>query len=138
MIRTRFSKILGGRIGQQGISLIEVLLALLLIGIISLGIAANTISSMHIQKKTEENYAASNLALSKVEQLSAIPVGQLSSANNLVENNLKVPGSNANFRRTTTVVVNADTSRTITVRVESVGTMLPTKVNFRTTFSMWQ
>ncbi|NLF25008.1 MAG: hypothetical protein GX589_05040 [Deltaproteobacteria bacterium] len=138
MIKRYFKKLLRSRTGQQGISLIEVLLALLLIGLISLGIASNTISSMHIQKKTEENYAASNLALSKVEQLSAIPVDQLSSANNSVEESLKVPGSNATFRRSTTIVVNADTSRTITVKVETVGAMLPTKVNFKTTFSMWQ
>ena len=118
--------------------MIEVLVALLLIGLISLGIAANAIGSFHILKKTEENYAASNLALSKIEQLSAIPVNELSADDNSVEDSVTVSGMNTIFKRTTTVAVNADSSRTITVKVESLSAKLPTAVTFTTTFSMWQ
>ena len=125
-------------LSEGGISLIEVLVALLLIGLISLGIAANAIGSFHILKKTEENYAASNLALSKIEQLSAIPVNELSADDNSVEDSVTVSGMNTIFKRTTTVAVNADSSRTITVKVESLSAKLPTAVTFTTTFSMWQ
>jgi prepilin-type N-terminal cleavage/methylation domain-containing protein len=123
---------------QAGVGLIEVLVALVLIGIMSLGIAANTIGAIQIAKKTETNYAASNLALSKVEQLSAFRVADLTSANSSVEDNISVPGMNTKFKCTTTVTVNSDQSRTIHVKVESVNAKIPTRVNFETTFSIWQ
>jgi prepilin-type N-terminal cleavage/methylation domain-containing protein len=123
---------------EHGISLIEVLVAIVLIGIMSIGIAANSISAFQIMKKTEMNNAASNLALSKIEELSAIRVNDLNSTYNIVENNIKSGDFKATFKRTTTVVVNSDNSRSITVKVESNSAKLPTAVTFKTTFSMWQ
>ena len=124
--------------GEGGISLIEVLVALVLIGLMSVGISANSISSFQIMKKTEINNAASNLALSKVEQLSAIRVSDLDSSYDAVETNLGVTGMNATFTRTTTITVNADQSRTVEVKVESNSFKLGTSIVFTTTFSMWQ
>jgi Tfp pilus assembly protein PilV len=123
--------------GDAGMGLLEILVAIFLIGIISLGIAANTISSTQIVKKTEINYAASNLALSKVELLAAMDTTSLTAANGSTENNLTVPGTQLTFRRVTVVTVNADGSRTIEVTVTSNSTAVPTTSHFKTTLALW-
>jgi prepilin-type N-terminal cleavage/methylation domain-containing protein len=121
---------------EQGMTLIEVLVAILLIGIVSMAVAVNTINALSVAKKTHINYLASNLALSKVEQLAAYEASQLS-ALSTTETHLTTAGTDLTFKRTTTIVKNSDNSRTITVRVDSESAAVPTHVTFTSTLSVW-
>lgn len=121
-----------------GFGLLELLIAVVLVALVSLCLSSNTVSSLYIAKKTHTNYLASNLALSKVEELAAFEPVNLDSSYNSFESGLSVVGTKITFSRTTTIVVNADDSRTITVKVLSETLKIPTKVDFTTTFAVWE
>lgn len=124
---------------QQGFTLLEVLIALLILGIVGMGLAGNTIASLQIVKKTTTNYQASNLALSKIEELSACNPTMLGPSFNSVEPHVSSPGTPMTFTRTTTVTINtADQSRTVNVVVRSNSSAMPTTAKFTTTFALWQ
>ncbi len=106
--------------------------------IVSLGLAGNTIGAIRIVKKTTVNYAASNLALSKIEQFAALDPTDLDESMSGVENAVTVPGLGISFQRETTVVSNADDTKTVTVVVKSNSRAVPTKAEFRTTFAHWE
>lgn len=121
-----------------GFGLFEILVSIFLIMVVSMGIASNTIGALHIAKKTEINFLASNLALSKIEDLAAYDVAELDSSFNAVESEVTTEGTALTFTRTTVVSINADSSRTIDVTVSSNSTVIPTAVDFSTTFSLWE
>jgi len=125
-------------VAERGMGLFEVLLALALISIGSLALAANTIGALQIAKKTTINHAASNLALSKIEELSAYDPKDIDGSFNSIENSIAVPGLNVTFKRTTVVAVNADNTRTVTVTVQSNSNAVKTGASFSTTFALWE
>jgi len=43
--------------GESGVTLIEVLVTVILLGIVSMALAMNTINSLYIEKKVQLNYA---------------------------------------------------------------------------------
>lgn len=124
---------------ELGFSLIEVLAAMLIISVISIGVHTSTVGALYTAKKTEINHAATSLVISKVEELSAIETKDLTAADGGTESNVAWPAyTNLDFTRVTTIVVNADQSRTVTVSVSSNSTYIPTTVEFTTTFAVWE
>lgn len=123
---------------EEGFSLMEILIAILIIGVIGLGINMNAISSLQLVKYTELNYIASNLALSKIEELAAQDPVNLDSSDNSVESSVSSSATEITFQRTTTIVVNGDDSRTITVQVQSNSSAVPTQAQFSTTMAVWE
>jgi type II secretory pathway pseudopilin PulG len=122
---------------EDGITLLEVLVAILLLGVVSMAIAVNTVNALHVAKKTHINYLASNLALSKIEQLAAYEASRLEESAGGTETGLTTAGTQLTFKRITTITVNDDRSRTISVRVESESPVVTTHVTFTSTFSVW-
>ena len=118
--------------------MIEILVALTIVSIAALGIALNSIGAMQIAKRTELNYLASNLALSKVEDLAATDPSDLDSTDNQNETGVTITGTAITFTRATTITVNADESRTVKVVVTSEGLEIPTNATFETRFSLWE
>lgn len=116
----------------------SILVTLSVAGIIALALAVNTISSLATMKQTEVNYAASNLALSKIELLTTREVSDIDSSLDEVESNLTVTNLGIEFTRTTTVTVNADDTRTISVNVQSNHEKIPTSATFTTSLSLWE
>ena len=123
---------------EQGMGIIELLIAVALIGLIAAGISSNTTMSLRISKYTELNYAASNLALSRIELLSAIEPADVDSDYNKTETGLTTNGVGIKFTRVTTVTVNSDDSRTINVVVSNSDYKIPVRVEYETTFSVWE
>lgn len=123
---------------EAAMTLIEVLVALTVVSIIAIGINLSAISSLRIAKKTEVNYMASNLALSKVEDLAAVDPSELDDTYDTTETGLGVTGMDFTFRRVTDITVNGDDSRTVTVLVTSENSAIPTQSDFTTRFSLWE
>lgn len=123
---------------QEGFSLIEVLVSMLLIVIMGLAVASNTAGALRVAKYTELNHAASSLAISKVEELAAIDAVDLNSSFDQIEEDVEWPELNITFTRTTTITVNADGSRRVDVNVTSNASTMPTSVDFATTFALWE
>lgn len=123
---------------EEGFSMVEVIVSILIIAIMSLGILSNILMALRSDKLIEINQAAYNLALSRVEQFAAIKPSELDASDNSSETALTVAGLNISFSRTTTVTVNADNSRTITVDVQSESNNFDTGVNYSTTFAVWE
>lgn len=122
--------------GQEGYTLIELLVGMLLIAIISMAVMRNTTGALWASKLTEVNHIASSLAISKAEELAAQEAQNIA-ATATTETNLTHAGSNITFTRTTTVTVNADNSRDIVIVVSSENPNVPTTVTFQTTFVPW-
>jgi prepilin-type N-terminal cleavage/methylation domain-containing protein len=126
---------------EEGLGLIEVLVALVIVSVASLAITTNIIGALRGSNLTELHYAASNLALSKIEQLASVNVSDLDSSYNATETALTDPSINVTFTRTTTVVVNSDKSRTVSVTVKnnaSTGSFFKTTTKYSTTFALWE
>lgn len=123
---------------QRGFGLIEVLVSLFLLGLISLGITQSLTTSLAVAKLTEVHFAASSLASSHMEELAAIDFASLNSGYNETGTIVTTPGLNMTFSRDTTITINPDNSRTVTVTVTSNHDGLPTRVNFTSTFALWE
>ena len=138
MTNLRIHRRAGEADGQEGITLMEVLVAIVLLGLMAGAAISNLIVALKTAQLTEVNFAANSLAISKVEELAAIDVDILDSSYNSTESSVSWGDLNISFTRTTTVTVNADSSRTINVEVSSVGSNVPTTVDFTTTFALWE
>lgn len=123
---------------EEGFSIIEVIISIVIIAIMSLGILTNILMALRSDKLIEVNQAAYNLALSKVEQFAAIQPSQLDASDNSTENAVAVSGMNITFTRVSQITVNADNSRTIQVDVSSDNSTLDTSVSYTTTFAVWE
>ncbi len=123
---------------EAGFALVEALVSILIMAVISLGIAQNLIGALRTAKFTEVNHAASSLAISKMEELAAIDVSALNASHSSSESSVTWPGLDISFSRDTTVVVNADESRTVDVTVTSNSSKVSTSVDFSTTFATWE
>lgn len=122
----------------SGVALIEVLVSIVLIGIVAIAILYSVSTAMTVAKLTEVHYAASSIASSRIEELSAVNLADLDSSYNESDTDVVWPGLDIVFRRNVQVTVNGDNSRTINVRVASAHASLPANVRFVTHFAPWQ
>lgn len=120
---------------QQGMSLMEVLAAIVLLSIVPLGLTYSTILSYKTIHRNERHSLASQLALDRMEDLAAMNPANLSNALDEVENNLIV--ENASFTRVTDVTLNPDNSRTVTVTVTGNDPSLGGRATVTSTFALW-
>src|SRR4051812_39628763 len=93
---------------EQGFSLIEGLVAIVILSIVSLHVAHSTIYSYKAIRRNERNSIAAQLAALKMEQLEGITPKNLTAANGGTES---IVQDGINYTRTATIVVNADKSR---------------------------
>lgn len=124
--------------GDQGFSLLEVLVAIVFIGIVSLSISSSIAVALKTEKNTEVHFAASVLASDRMEQLSALDAIDLDSSYNESGASVSWNGLNINFLRSTTVTVNADDSRTIDVSITTDNANFPINVSFSSTTALWE
>ncbi|MCB0324731.1 MAG: type II secretion system protein [Bdellovibrionales bacterium] len=122
---------------EEGFALVEVLVSILIMALLSLGVAKNLITALQTAKFTEANHAASSLAISRMEELAARNVKDLDTSFNGTET-VSWPSLDFQFSRQTAVTVNANESRTITVTVTSQSAKIPTEVEFITTLASWE
>ncbi|MCB0320753.1 MAG: hypothetical protein KDD60_07475, partial [Bdellovibrionales bacterium] len=99
-------------IQEEGITLVEVLVSIVLIVIMAIAGISNLVVALRTSKLTEVNHAATSLAISKVEQLASIDVLDLDAGDGGTENSVTWSDFTFTFTRVTTVTVNADNSRT--------------------------
>jgi|GEM_PF-2595180 len=123
---------------ESGLSLMEILVAIVLLGIMASAGISNLIVALRTAKYTEVNFAANSLAISKVEEISAIDVSALNASYNETEPDVPWSDLNLTFTRTTTISVNDDDSRTIDVSVVSNSPDVTTDVSFSTTLALWE
>lgn len=132
----RSRRLPSGRLREQrGYSIIEVLVATVLLSLVSLGLASSTTTSYVTLKRTLRHAAATELAQSKMEELAAINPLSLSAANNATETG--VISHAMTFTRTTTVAVNSDGSRLVTVAVTGDAVGMGGKATLASTFTPW-
>lgn len=124
-----------GTAGEGGFSLVEVMVAILILSVISLGSAYCTIMSLKVEKRNVRNAVAQELAVQKMEELAAMNPSSLSSANSVTESN--VTYKNISYTRTTSISVNADNSRSITVTVNGNNSSLGGSASISTTYALW-
>lgn len=116
----------------------EVLVAIIVLAIMAAAGISNLIIALKTAKYTEVNFAANSLAISKVEEIAAIDVGNLNSNYNEVEPAVTWPDLALTFTRTTTININGDDSRTVDVSVMSNSPAVATNVTFSTTLAVWE
>ena len=126
------------RNSEAGVGLMEILVAIILLSVVALGMTLNLSTSLRIGKITEAHFAASTLASGHLEELSAVDTANLDASYNEVDTVVTFPNLAFDFYRTTTVVINADNSRTVSVSVNSGNAALPTTVTFSTTLALWE
>jgi len=121
---------------QAGITLIEVLVSMVLLAVFGLAITMTTVRAFQYTKYTEVSHAASTMAISKLEEISSLDTADLNVGLNGTEAGLTWASlNNFTFNRTTTLVINGDNSRTVTVNVISLDAPMNANVTFDTTIA---
>jgi len=123
---------------EGGFCLVELLVSVIIIAIITMGVAGSTIAAMKYAKFTEANHIASSLAISKMEELASRTASELDSSDSETEDAVTWPGTDFTFKRVTTVAVNADNSRRVEIVVSTNNAPIPTSAKFGTTFAVWE
>ena len=123
---------------EDGSTLIEAMVGILLLAIMGLTVTWSSMMSMRYQKVSEIGNLAMNLAVSKAEQLSGVRIDLLTNAYDSTENNLTINGHAITFKRVTDISVNSDGSRTISIVVSSDSRYLPRPARYSTTFAPWE
>lgn len=122
---------------EAGSTLIELLVAILIIGLLGMASVQNQVMALQAAKLTEANHAASSIVISRIEELAAVRTTDVDSSFNETDTPVTWNSLNFTFLRSTTVTVNADGSRDITVTANSDNEHTPTEVEFETTFAPW-
>ncbi len=126
--------------GERGVSLMEVMVIMSVFAVVSLAIANSTMTGLRAYKFVSVKAAADTLAQSKMEQWAALNPSEVDATDNQTEASVTSPSvSNITFTRQSTIVVNADESRTITVTVVGNASGLPSRINasVTSTYSLW-
>lgn len=118
-----------------GFGIIECLIAVTILAIVALGATYNTMYSISNSKRAMRSQVALELAESRMEGLAATDPSTLDSTDNSSETGLH--SMNVSFSRQTTVVVNADGSRTVTVVVSPTNSSLVGSHTLTSTFLLW-
>lgn len=122
---------------EAGIGLIEVLVATLLLMLVGGAMVSNLHFSLRSAKFIEVQHAASTLASDRIEQIAARDVLDISAALNETDTVVPWPGINLSFKRSTTITVKADGSRSVQVSVYTPGANMPKPVVFKNEFYAW-
>ncbi len=139
--KSPLKKILGGVSRgfrrQMGFSMIELLVAVALLGLSGLAISRSVIQGFRILKFSEVNFIANSLAMAKMEEFAAKDTIEITAALNAVEPAVTYPDLGLTFTRTSTIVENLDETRTVTVNVRTNQPPV-TSVEFTSTFVLWE
>lgn len=120
--------------GTAGFTLIEVLVAIVLVAIVSLTTTYSTINAYALYSHSTRSSFARQLAFTAMEELAARDPLTLSAADGSVNSNVTV--GNASYTRTIAIAVNSDGSRTATVTVVNNRTST-ISAQFSNTFALW-
>jgi type II secretory pathway pseudopilin PulG len=115
--------------------MMEVLVAIGVLGIVALSTSYSTIVAYKIMKRNRRNAIAHQLCLEKMEQLAAVSPALLSDADDLTETPVTV--DNVNYIRQTDVTVNSDNSRTVTVSVTPEVSGRAKGITLTNSFPLW-
>lgn len=119
---------------SRGFTLIEVLVAIVIVAVVSLSTTYSTISSFALYHHSTRAALARQLAFARMEELAARNPLLLSEADNSIEEDLLI--NNISYNRSVAVLVNPDGSRTVTVTVQNNRTASIT-AQFSNTFALW-
>lgn len=125
------------RSDEKGTGILEALMGIGILAVMSAGVYGSMRMSLRTTKLVEYNHIASCLASSKMEEVAAINVNFIV-ATSTTEANVVWPGVTETFTRVTTIVVNADNSRTVTVTVSANNPNLSTSVQFTNILALWE
>ena len=120
---------------ESGFTIMEVLVAIVLLAFIGLASARNSIMSMTTLKRSIRNSIATQLAIEKIEELGAVDPTTLDAGDNSTE--ASIIQDNIEYSRATTVVVNSDQSRSVTVVVTPNDTQLGGSYTTTSRFPLW-
>lgn len=118
----------------NGFTLIEVLVAIVLVAIVSLTTTYSTINAYALYNHSTRAAFARQLAFSAMEELAARNPNTLDQSDSSVESDLRI--GEVSYTRNISIVVNDDGSRTVTVAVVNNRTSSIT-AQFSNTFALW-
>lgn len=122
---------------EAGIGLVEVMVSTVMLLLIGASMVSNLHFSLRSSKFIEVQHAASTLAADQIEKIASRDVLKITAELNETESIIYAPGLNMPFKRSTTVVVNPDSSRSVTVSVYTSGNNMPKPVVFKNNFYAW-
>ena len=125
-------------LSEDGFTVVELMLGILIISIMGLATMSSIVGSYRIAARLELNYSAHFLAIAKAEELSSIKVDNLDASDSSSETGLLAPGYNLTFSRVTTITVNADETRDIAIQVSNEEGPYTVQITYNTTLSSWQ
>ncbi len=125
----------GTKPSEAGFTIMEVLVAIVLLAVVGLASARNSVMSMSTLKRSIRNSIAMQLAVEKLEELGSINPTSLDASDNATES--AVVQDSISFSRTTTVVVNSDQSRSVTIVVQANDASLGGNYTASSRFPLW-
>jgi Tfp pilus assembly protein PilE len=116
----------------KGSSLLEVLIAISLFAILSLGIARSQIVSNVTRASTLGNARAMQIAIALLETYTTMDPLTLGVDDNFSDT---VSVASSNFRRTVSIATNSDVSRTVSVSVVDMSSAVHAQANLQITLA---
>src|SRR5690606_15219646 len=107
------------RKGQAGFSVVEVMFCVVLLGIVALGLSNASVIAIRANNISAHNSIAAQLAIERLEEFASSDPAFIVADTTLSETSIVRDGRA--FDRTTSIIINPDRSRTVTVTVDSVA-----------------
>lgn len=123
------------RSSQTGFALMEILVATGLFGIVGLSLAFSAMAMLDSRGRVLHNSLASQLAIEGLEQFAGIDPTSLDSSDNT---NGYITREGIRFRRSISVTVNVDNSRTIAVAVTCPSCKLGGEASVTENVPLWR
>lgn len=119
---------------EEGFSLVEILVSLTLFSVLALNLLHSTVLSHRTAIRARRNSAAAQVALERMEQLSAVDPETLIGFNgeSMVETRY-----NVTFTRTVAVAIEADRTRTVNVSVTNPNPETGGTATLTGSFALW-
>ena len=122
---------------EAGIGLVEVMVSTVMLMLIGASMVSNLHFSLRSSKFIEVQHAASTIAADQIEKIASLDALSITAKLDEREAIVYAQGLNLPFKRSTTVVVNPDSSRSVTVSVYTSGNNMPKPVVFKNNFYAW-
>ncbi len=119
---------------QNGFSMLEVLVSVAILSIVGLGISQSSIGMLRARTVTLNKQVSTQLATEKLEQYAALDPLTLSAENS---NSESLSHAGKSFLRSSTITVNSNGSRTVTVSVRPADASQSGSANLSGTFTSW-
>lgn len=121
-------------LSNHGFGLLEILVSIVIMGLISLGLAYSMATSFKVSNRTVHHAVAAQLAQETMEDYFSIDPQSLDDTDDFTDT---VTYDGDSYTRTVDITVNTDRSRTVEISIIGVNSLLGGSATVSNSFALW-